>query len=548
MKTVEFKLNLNQSQQVRIDTWLKSLRWVWNKGLSLLEDFHRFQAWDKHSKAWVACCPVGWEYRRDGDVWVPFSRCSDSRKDYKQCCPIRQDWRSQPIESPSYFGVLYYFAQKNHPDKPWFTDIPSKFVAGTVKALTDAWQQYLKGKRKHPKYKGKRDEIDTLVNANAKDIKVKSKYPASEGELTPVESHKSETLKQEPEKSGLCSDAASACSTRKGRYINIPKLGQVNVKTLEQRWSCNTPISVLKICKRPSGYYLQLTGEVKRDVAKPSNKACGLDVGLQYIYADDAGKVVEPPKYYRTAQKRLRRLQRKVARQQNGSASRQKTYQKIARCHENIRASRRSFNHKLSTYLVRVYGALAVEDIQIANLTRRPKPKVRQDGKGYERNGAKAKSGLNKSFADAGLGQLLALIEQKAKVAEREFVRVQPHYTSQDCPECGHRQKKALSQRTHLCSECGYTAQRDVAAAINIRAKADFARIYPTSVGKVKPVEPDKVQAMKQEPSSEGLSSDAGATPKLPQKSKKRSAHSPTGIQMELDLWGSALAKSFEPG
>lgn len=506
MKTVEFKLNLNQSQQVRIDTWLKSLRWVWNKGLSLLEDFHRFQAWDKHSKAWVACCPVGWEYRRDGDVWVPFSRCSDSRKDYKQCCPIRQDWRSQPIESPTYFGVLYYFAQKNHPDKPWFTDIPSKFVAGTVKALTDAWQQYLKGKRKHPRYKAKRDEIDTLVNANAKDIKVK------------------------------------------GRYISIPKLGLTNIKTLDERWCLDALISVLKICKRPSGYYLQLTGEVKRDVAKPSNKACGLDVGLQYIYADDAGKVVEPPKYYRTAQKRLRRLQRKVARQQNGSASRQKTYQKIARCHENIRASRRSFNHKLSTYLVRAYGALAVEDIQIANLTRRPKPKVRQDGKGYERNGAKAKSGLNKSFADAGLGQLLALIEQKAKVAEREFVRVQPHYTSQDCPECGHRQKKALSQRTHLCSECGYTAQRDVAAAINIRAKADFARIYPTSVGKVKPVEPDKVQAMKQEPSSEGLSSDAGATPKLPQKSKKRSAHSPTGIQMELDLWGSALAKSFEPG
>lgn len=462
----------------------------------------------KYSKTWVACCPLGWEYRKDGDVWVAFSRCSDRSKEYRQCCSIREDWRSQPIGSPNYFGLTYYFAQKNHSDKPWFTDIPSKFVTGTLKALADAWQQYLKGKRKHPKYKGKRNGVDTLVNINAKDTKVNSKY------------------------------------------IHLPKLGQVNVKTLDQRWSNETPISVLKICKRPSGYYLQLTGEVKSDhLSKLSDKACGLDVGLQYIYADDAGKVIEPPKYYRAAQKRLKRLQRKLARQQDSSGNQRKTRNKIARCHERVKLQRRNFNHKLSTYLVRTYGAIAVEDIQLTNLTRRPKPKPSQDGKGYERNGAKAKSGLNKSFADAGLGQLLAMIEEKAKVADREFMRVPPHYTSQDCPECGHRQKKSLSQRTHLCSECGYIAQRDVAAAENIRAKANFARIYRTSVREVKPLKDSAKGSAQEEPVKAGLPSDAGAIPKPTQEIlKQRSAHSPPIIQLELDLWGATLAKNSEVG
>lgn len=57
MKTVEFKLSLNQSQQAKVNDWLNVQRWVWNQGLQLLEEFDAFTAWDKESKAWVPCCP-----------------------------------------------------------------------------------------------------------------------------------------------------------------------------------------------------------------------------------------------------------------------------------------------------------------------------------------------------------------------------------------------------------------------------------------------------------------------------------------------------------
>ncbi|OKH18148.1 hypothetical protein NIES593_22470 [Hydrococcus rivularis NIES-593] len=114
-----------------------------------------------------------------------------------------------------------------------------------------------------------------------------------------------------------------------------------------------------------------------------------------------------------------------------------KTKQKIALIHEKIKLQRRAFNHKLSTYLVRSFDAIAVEDLKIANLNRRPKPKKREDGQGWKRNGAKAKSGLNKSFADAALGQLLKMIEAKAEAQNREFIKVKPDFTTQNCSGCG---------------------------------------------------------------------------------------------------------------
>lgn len=469
MKTVEFKLNLNLEQKARIDDWLNVQRWVWNKGLNLLEEFYLFHYWDKLSKTWNRCCPLAWKYRKYEDNWIPYCSIAHTSRDWVQCCPVNQDFRESPIDNPNYFGLVYYFAQKNHPDKPWFTAVPSKFVAGTCKALTDAYARFRKGDFGKIKYKRKQDKIHSLINNNAKEIK-------------PVVN-----------------------------YLRVPKLGLVKVKGLSARWLDSVAISTLKISKEAETYYLQLTGNLPIVSIKPSNKACGLDVGLQYIYADDVGKVVEPPRFYRWFEKRLRRLQRQVSRQEKNSKNQIKTRQKIAKTHAKIKRQRRSFNHKLSTFLVRKFGGIAVENIQIKNLNRRPKPKLREDGLGWERNNATAKSGLNKSFADAGLGQLLQMTEQKAQVADREFVKVDPAYTSQTCPQCGMVKKKSLSQRTHQC-DCGYIEQRDVAAAINIRAKANFVRIYPAWAGEVMPPKGiDKISAQ-EEPAKAGLSGDATPT------------------------------------
>jgi len=415
MKTVEFKLSLNQFQRAKVDAWLNVQRWVWNQGLRLLEQFNAFNVWDKIAKQWVPCCPISWEYYKseDGQL-VPFSRLAIV-KPYRMSCPIPQPYHKPELDSPTFFGLGYYFAQKNHPDKPWFCEVPNKFVFGTLKSLADAWQQYKSGNRKCPRYKGYRERVTSLINHNAKSIKIKR------------------------------------------RKITLPKLGQVSVKTLDKRWLESIPISTLKIIKEPSGYYLQLTGELPTKPMKPSNKAVGLATGYHAIYTTDAGQVVEPPGYYRQMEKRLARLQRKANRRQQGSANQQKVFKQIGRLHEKIRRARRAFNHKLSTHLVQEYGGIAIATAQVKKITRRPRPIVNKEGTGYEPNGATRKAQVNKRFLDNGLTQLTTMIEQKAQVHGREFLKI----NSKDLPDElrqyteKYSKKLWLPRSVYLASFCG---------------------------------------------------------------------------------------------
>jgi putative transposase len=453
-------------------------------------------------------------------------------------------------------GLAGWMTKQRYPGVEQIQRLPIAFLQGTLKHLAVAWAAYKDKKlatRYIPKFKGRGESLDTLYTLQPEAISIE------------------------------------------GNKVKCPGskiLGSLKVvnKGLTKRWTGEA--RNLKICKRPSGYYLQLTADIPPEPLKESKLASGLDVGLQFIYADDAGKVVKPPKYYRQAQEKLARIQRKIDHKRRKRTlkaiqtvsvkellqkvhhfgkniaeavvkARPKTWKaliativfcypqpkneneadriakkahkkaidlkfkltevsnrqrrinkKLSRQHEKVKMQRKAFHHKLSTYLVRTFAAIAVESIQLTNLIRRPKAKKREDGKGYEQNNATRKAGMNKSFADASLGMLLSLIQSKIEnwnkwvetgsadpKTAREFVEVAPHYTSQDCPECGHRQKKSLSQRTHRCSECGYVAPRDVAAARNIRSKANFVRMYAPCSAELKPVDLDKVPGMNQEAS-----------------------------------------------
>lgn len=402
MQTVEFKLLLNQFQQTKVNDWLNVQRWVWNRGLHLLEEFESFNAWDKISKSWVSCCPVSWEYYRDGNgQLIPFARIA-SNKPYRMSCPIPQAYCKPELNSPTFFGLVYYFAQKNHPDKPWFCEVPSKFVAGTLKSLADAWKEYKSGERRRPRYKRYKDKIKTLINNNAKPTKIS------------------------------------------GKQIALPKLGKVTVKTLDRRWLESAPISTLKIVKQPSGYYLQLTGSLPTMKLKPSNKAVGVSLGYLYLAITDSGKVVEPPNFYRKMEKRLKRLQRQAARQKDGSANQQKTYKAIARLHEKIRRRRRAFNHKLSTYLVREYGGIATVKSESKKITRKNRVFVSKAGTGYVPNSATCKAQFNKGMLDNALGILTTLIKQKAVVYGREFISVSPKDLADEPRQCAEKYRKQL--------------------------------------------------------------------------------------------------------
>jgi putative transposase len=117
---------------------------------------------------------------------------------------------------------------------------------------------------------------------------------------------------------------------------------------------------------------------------------------------------------------------------------------------------------------VNTYGMMVFEELQPANMSKRPKPKQAEDG-AYLPNGAAAKGGLNKSILDAGWGQFQQFCVYKAERAGRKVLFVDPRYTSQICSGCGAIKKKTLDERWHSCA-CGAELDRDHNSAITILA------------------------------------------------------------------------------
>ncbi len=226
-------------------------------------------------------------------------------------------------------------------------------------------------------------------------------------------------------------------------------------------------IKTLTIKREGEHWYACFTCEIGKSEPLPvSNEDVGIDLGVTHFGALSNGDVIDNPRHYRRAEKRLKKLQAASSRKKRGSHRRKKAVQAVAKAHRKIRNQRQDFLHKQSRILVNRYQVIVFEDLQTTNLIKRPKPKQNEDGT-YLPNGAAAKAGLNKSMSDAGWSQFVQLCICKAAWAGRTLVQVDPKYTSQVCSGCGAIVKKDLSERWHSCA-CGTELDRDTNAAKNI--------------------------------------------------------------------------------
>ena len=161
------------------------------------------------------------------------------------------------------------------------------------------------------------------------------------------------------------------------------------------------------------------------------------------------GETIANPRFFRTEEKELAKAQRKLAKAAKGTAACTRWRKVVARVHERIRFKRHDFAHQLARKLVDQFGLIAIEDLTI--------------------NGMVHNHCLAKSIHDAAWSQFRQSLSYKAAEAGRTLVAVNPAYTSQNCSRCGHRLRKALSQRRHCCPCCGLDIDRDHNAARNIR-------------------------------------------------------------------------------
>lgn len=215
-------------------------------------------------------------------------------------------------------------------------------------------------------------------------------------------------------------------------------------------------------------YVVLSCDDVPAEPMEPTGAAVGIDMGVASFLTASDGVHVPNPRHLAASADRLAAAQRKLSRKKRGSNRRRKAVARVAALHGKVRRQRLDHAHKTALALVRDHDVIAHEALQVANMTRRPRPRQAEDGT-FLPNRAAAKSGLNRSINDAGWGVFLEILRAKAESAGRVVIEVNPAFTSQRCAECGHTAAgNRVSQAAFRCLSCGHEAHADVNAAVNI--------------------------------------------------------------------------------
>jgi putative transposase len=228
--------------------------------------------------------------------------------------------------------------------------------------------------------------------------------------------------------------------------INLPKIGLVKFRQSREIPS-DAEVKQARIVKRASGWYVMLTLQWDVNVPQhlPSGEAVAIDVGLLSFLATSNGLTLPRPKFFVDHGRKLKLLQQRVSRKKLGSNNWRKAVAKVARLHEHISNTRKNFHWHTAHLLCNQAGMIFVEDLNCKAL---------------------AAGMLAKHCQDAAWGQFFNILKQCCFKREVFFMEVDSRKTSQICPNCGvETGKKDLSERTHKCNSCGYTTDRDIAAA-----------------------------------------------------------------------------------
>lgn len=226
-------------------------------------------------------------------------------------------------------------------------------------------------------------------------------------------------------------------------------------------------IKTISFTRQADGWHVIFSCDLG-DVQAPPHPGpmVGFDLGLKAFLVTSDGESIAPPQFYRKAEKALRRAQRRVSRRQKGSKRRAKAVRILAKAHLHIANQRRDFHHKTARKLVTQYGTVAHEELNIEGI---------------------ARSRLAKSTYDVGWGQFLTILHSKAAEAGCVVIPVPAKDTTQACSACGKLPEvpKTLKDRVHRCANCGYEADRDFNAALNIKRLGSSRQALTLPVGEV---------------------------------------------------------------
>lgn len=343
---------------------------------------------------------------------------------------------SNRITSYKKFGKsVSYFEQQNClPDfkEVWieYKVINSQALQATIKRVDFAFQRFFKGLAKYPRFKSIRHYSGWT-------------YPSFTG--------------------------WKVHSTGDNGYLELAKIGQIQMRGEARLWGHP---KALDIVNRNGKWYASIVLEIDDTLLKNSRKTdngvIAIDLGCNDAIAWTNGEengLVPAPRFFRKAEQKNKQLGKAKRRKRSPNfkkkvkASRRwkKVQKLVSKLSRKVANQRQNFVHQETTRIISGNSTVVTEKLEVKNMSAKAKMGKRK----------KQKAGLNKSILDVGMGMIKSALKAKLSDIGGLFVEVPTRKVkpSQTCPKCGHQEKKSLAERTHVCHHCGYTQQRDIAAA-----------------------------------------------------------------------------------
>lgn len=346
------------------------------------------------------------------------------RRVYNDALAAQQKNREAGGKFVNYVGMAKWLtAWRNGADTAWMKDAPVHTQQRALKDLERAFVNFFEKRADFPRFKRKSQAADSFTYPDRRQITVDS---------------------------------------GNGR-IKVPKLGYLRYRNSR---TVLGEVRSATVSLRAGKWFVSILTAREVEQPVPQGPAVGIDMGVVRFATLSDGTAIEPLASFKKHEKRLAKYQRRMARRVKGSGNWKKAKARIQRIHARIANARADFLHKASNTISKNHAMIAVEDLQVRNMSRSAKGTADAPGRNV-----RAKSGLNKSILDQGWGEFRRQLEYKTAWRGGYFVAVPPRNTSRTCPCCGHiSADNRKTQALFACIACRYAANADHVGAINVLA------------------------------------------------------------------------------
>jgi len=183
---------------------------------------------------------------------------------------------------------------------------------------------------------------------------------------------------------------------------------------------------------------------------KKTNKEVGIDIGVKDFVITSDGKKFENKHFFKSDERKLKKLQRQLSKKKVGSNNRNKQRIKMAKVFEHMTNKKENYIHHVVNKLLSSYDTIYMEDLSVSGMLKNHH--------------------LAKAISEVGFYKFKEILSSKSLVNDKQVVLIDKFYpSSKTCSCCGYVYKElTLNERKWQCPNCGANHDRDFNAAKNI--------------------------------------------------------------------------------